>query len=75
MGQKIHPIGFRLSVQKNWTSKWYANSKNFAGMLLKDIEVRDYLRKSFSVQVYPRLSSNDQLKMLKLQFILLVPVL
>ncbi|MDP1679118.1 MAG: 30S ribosomal protein S3, partial [Candidatus Nitrotoga sp.] len=24
MGQKIHPIGFRLSVQKNWTSKWYA---------------------------------------------------
>ena len=45
MGQKIHPIGFRLSVQKNWTSKWYANSKNFSGMLLKDIEVRDYLKK------------------------------
>ena len=45
MGQKIHPIGFRLSVQKNWTSKWYANSKNFSGMLLKDIEVREYLKK------------------------------
>ena len=45
MGQKIHPIGFRLSVQKNWTSKWYANSKDFSGMLLKDIGVRDYLKK------------------------------
>ncbi len=49
MGQKIHPIGFRLSVQKNWTSKWYANSKHFSGMLLlKDIEVRDYLKKKLA---------------------------
>jgi len=45
MGQKIHPTGFRLSVQKNWTSRWYSNSKNYSGILLKDIEVRDYLKK------------------------------
>ncbi len=48
MGQKIHPIGFRLSVRKNWTSKWYANSRNFSEMLLKDIEVRDYLKKKLA---------------------------
>jgi small subunit ribosomal protein S3 len=48
MGQKIHPIGFRLAVQKNWTSKWYANTKNFAGMLLEDIKVREYLKKKLS---------------------------
>lgn len=48
MGQKINPIGFRLSVQKNWTSKWFSNSKNFAGLLLKDIEVRDYLKKKLA---------------------------
>jgi small subunit ribosomal protein S3 len=30
MGQKIHPTGFRLSVNRNWASKWFANSKNFA---------------------------------------------
>jgi small subunit ribosomal protein S3 len=34
-----------LSVQKNWTSKWYSNTKNFADLLHKDIEVRDYLKK------------------------------
>lgn len=48
MGQKIHPIGFRLSVQKNWASKWFANSKNFSGMLLRDIEVREYLKKKLA---------------------------
>ncbi len=45
MGQKIHPTGFRLSVSKNWGSRWYANNKQFAGMLHEDIKVREYLRK------------------------------
>ena len=45
MGQKINPIGFRLSVLKNWTSKWYANSKHFPVMLNEDIKVREYLKK------------------------------
>ena len=48
MGQKINPIGFRLSVQKNWTSKWYSNTKHFSELLLKDIEVRDYLKKKLA---------------------------
>jgi small subunit ribosomal protein S3 len=48
MGQKINPIGFRLGVLRNWTSKWYANSKNFAGMLNDDIKVRAYLKKKLS---------------------------
>ncbi|MBI5918935.1 MAG: 30S ribosomal protein S3 [Nitrosomonadales bacterium] len=48
MGQKIHPTGFRLSVRKNWTSKWYASSKNFAEQLHKDIEVRDFLKKKLA---------------------------
>jgi len=45
MGQKIHPTGFRLSVQRNWLSKWYAGSSTFATMLNEDIKVRDYLAK------------------------------
>lgn len=48
MGQKIHPIGFRLSVNKNWSSKWYSNSKNFSDLLLKDIDVRAYLKKKLA---------------------------
>jgi small subunit ribosomal protein S3 len=44
MGQKINPIGFRLAVSRNWTSRWYATSKNFPSMLQEDLKVRDFLR-------------------------------
>ena len=48
MGQKIHPTGFRLSVLKNWSSKWYANRRNFPVMLQEDINVREYLKKKLA---------------------------
>src|SRR6266567_1743097 len=48
MGQKINPTGFRLSVNRDWASKWYANSKHFPATLNEDIKVRDYLRKKLS---------------------------
>ncbi|MDH5539929.1 MAG: 30S ribosomal protein S3 [Rhizobacter sp.] len=44
MGQKIHPIGFRLQVTRNWASRWYASNKNFATMLAEDLKVREYLK-------------------------------
>lgn len=44
MGQKIHPTGFRLAVNKNWASKWFANSQHFAEMLKQDVEVRSFLK-------------------------------
>ena len=45
MGQKINPTGFRLSVTRNWTSRWYAGNVNFAGMLNEDLRVRAFLKK------------------------------
>ena len=48
MGQKIHPTGFRLAVTRNWGSKWFANSKNYAPTLAEDIRVREYLNKKLS---------------------------
>src|SRR5262247_3884629 len=44
MGQKINPVGFRLAVNRNWSSKWYANKRNFGPMLAEDIRVRDFLK-------------------------------
>jgi len=44
MGQKIHPTGFRLPVTRDWSSRWYANNRDFAGMLAEDIKVREYLK-------------------------------
>ncbi len=45
MGQKIHPVGFRLAVSRNWGSRWFAESDQFATMLNSDIRVREYLRR------------------------------
>jgi small subunit ribosomal protein S3 len=48
MGQKINPIGFRLAVNRNWSSRWYANSRQFAPMLADDVRVRAFLRKKLA---------------------------
>jgi small subunit ribosomal protein S3 len=48
MGQKIHPTGFRLSVTRDWASRWYATSKSFPQMLKEDLEVRAYLKKKLA---------------------------
>lgn len=45
MGQKVHPIGIRLGIVKDWSSRWYAQSKDFADTLCADIAVRKYLHK------------------------------
>lgn len=47
MGQKIDPRGFRLAVTKDWSSRWYASSKDFAPTLLEDIKIREHLTKKF----------------------------
>lgn len=43
MGQKTHPIGFRLSVNRNWRSNWYAD-KSFAKNLEEDVRIRKYIK-------------------------------
>jgi small subunit ribosomal protein S3 len=48
MGQKIHPTGFRLVATKNWSSRWYANSKDFPEMLTEDVKVREYLKRKLA---------------------------
>lgn len=44
MGQKVHPIGFRLPLSRDWGSKWYAPRRSFAEHLHADIKIREYLK-------------------------------
>ena len=48
MGQKVHPIGFRLGITKQHTSNWYAEKSQYTENLLKDIEVRKHLHSQLS---------------------------
>lgn len=49
MGQKMHPHGLRVGVIKDWSSKWYADSKNFSDYLVEDYKIREYVKKKLFV--------------------------
>ena len=40
MGQKVNPIGLRLGVNKTWQSRWYADPREYAGLVLEDLKIR-----------------------------------
>lgn len=48
MGQKVNPVGFRLGITREWTSKWYASTKNFPSHVYTDYQVRELLKKKLS---------------------------
>lgn len=50
MGQKVNPIGLRLSRNKNWRSKWFANKKEFGTLLIEDQRIRAFLMKKTNLQ-------------------------
>ena len=43
MGQKTHPVGFRLNVRKSWSSTWFAEKNNFAESLEEDVRISKYI--------------------------------
>ena len=45
MGQKVNPIAFRTGVTRGWGSRWYASKKEFAGLLVEDRKLRNFILK------------------------------
>ncbi len=45
MGQKTHPIGFRLGSTRTWSSRWFA-TKGYAGLLHEDVKIRRFIKSS-----------------------------
>lgn len=48
MGQKVNPVGIRLGITREWTSRWYADSSSFAGHVYSDWLVRGFLQKKLA---------------------------
>jgi len=47
MGQKVHPLGFRLGISKKWSANWYADKKAYSDILLEDLLLRKELKRMF----------------------------
>lgn len=56
MGQKVNPVGFRVAVTKEWLSKWYADKKEYAPLLLEDIKMRALVKKRLESAAVPKIS-------------------
>ena len=54
MGQKTHPIGFRIAITEQWRSRWYATRKDFATLLIQDQKIRKYIRDNWAFAAIPK---------------------
>ena len=56
MGQKTNPVGFRVAVTKDWLSKWYADKRDYAPLLLEDIQIRDIVKRKLASAAVPKVA-------------------
>ena len=65
MGQKMHPHGLRVGVIKDWSSKWYADSRNFSDYLIEDHKIREYVKKKLFVSGISKIEIERTAKFVK----------
>ncbi len=65
MGQKVHPIGFRLGINKTWSSRWYAE-KGFGKLLQEDLTIRKYLKKKLTQAGFSKVEIERATKKIKI---------
>ena len=59
MGQKTNPIGLRIALNRDWRSKWYADKKDFGGLLAEDHKIRSILKKKLETAAVPRIQIEE----------------
>ena len=65
MGQKVHPNGVRVGVIRDWSSKWYADSKNFSDYLVEDHKIREYVKKKLFISGISKIEIERTAKFVK----------
>ncbi len=55
MGQKVHPLGFRIGITENWRSRWFAEKKQFGRLLVQDQHIRKFIKKEFEFAGIPKI--------------------
>lgn len=48
MGRKVHPVGFRLKINRDWDARWYAEGGRYVDLLQEDRKIRNYIKKEAS---------------------------
>lgn len=66
MGQKVHPVGLRLGINKTWNSRWYADSE-FSSLVVEDYQIRKFLKKRLSQAGVSKIEIDRAAKKVKLR--------
>ncbi len=56
MGQKVNPVGLRVTVNKNWRSRWFANKKNYGSLLHEDLKIRELVKTQLKDAAVPEIN-------------------
>lgn len=48
MGQKVHPVSFRLGITEDWRSRWYARKREFGALVIEDASIRKYIKSKYA---------------------------
>lgn len=65
MGQKVQPTGYRIGIFEDWRSRWYANKKDFADLLIEDVKVRRFVKERYGKAGIPKIDierTRDEVK-------------
>ena len=55
MGQKVHPIGFRVGITEGWSSRWFADKQTFGKYLVEDQKIRRYIKRDYEIAGIPKI--------------------
>ncbi len=58
MGRKVHPIGFRLNINKPWDGRWYAKGSEYVDQLHQDLEIRKMIHHRPVKRAFPKWKLN-----------------
>jgi small subunit ribosomal protein S3 len=67
MGQKVHPVSFRIGITEEWRSRWYADKKNFGQLLVEDQKIRRHITNNYQFAGIPKIEierNRDQVKVI-----------
>ncbi len=67
MGQKVHPVSFRLGIIRDWNSRWYAPKEKFASNLLEDAKIRRLIEKEITTGMVSRVDIERTSKRIRVQ--------
>lgn len=67
MGQKVHPVGFRVGIMEGWKSRWYASKQEFSDLLLEDLKLRKFIKGKYRFAGIPKVEierTRDEVKVI-----------